>query len=49
LLPGGSILNSITRWLLPSKLDKQKAGWQEDVTQATNQQVKDIQGYCQVV
>lgn len=44
LLPGGGIFNSFTRWLLPSKLDKQKADWQEDVTQATNQQGKDIQG-----
>ncbi len=31
LLPGGGILNSVTRRLLPSKLDKQKADWQEDV------------------
>lgn len=38
LLPGGGIINSFTRWLLPSKLDKQKAGWQASVTQATNQQ-----------
>ena len=37
LLPGGGIINSFTRWLLPSKLDKQKVDWQEDVTQATNQ------------
>ncbi len=43
-LPGGGIFNSFTRWLLPSKLDKQKVDWQEDVTQATNQQGKDIKG-----
>ncbi len=42
LLPGGGILNSVTRWFLPSKFDKQKADWQEDVTQVTNQQGKDI-------
>ena len=44
LLPGGGIFNSVTRWFLPSKLDKQKVAWQEDVTQATNKQDKDIQG-----
>ncbi len=42
LLPGGGIINSLTRWLAPSKLDKQKAGWQERVTQATNQQGQDV-------
>ncbi|MGO4917156.1 PIN domain-containing protein [Pseudogemmobacter sp. W21_MBD1_M6] len=42
LLPGGGIFNSFARWLLPSKLDKQKAGWQESVTQATNQQGQDV-------
>ncbi len=42
LLPGGGIFNSFARWLLPSKLDKQKAGWEENVTQATNQHGKDV-------
>lgn len=42
LLPGGGILSSFARLLLPSKLDEQIAGWQENVTQATNQQGKDV-------
>lgn len=42
LLPGGGIFNSLTRWLLPSKLDKQKTDWQENVTQATNRQGEDV-------
>lgn len=36
------MFNSFARWLIPSKLDKQKAGWQENVTQATNQQGQDV-------
>ena len=43
LLPGGGIFNSFARWLLPSKLDKQKADWQDNVTQATNQQGQDVE------
>ena len=42
LLPGGGLFNSFARWVLPSKRDKQKADWQENVTQATNQQGQDV-------
>ncbi len=43
LVPGGGIVTSVARWLWPSKLDKQKAEWKDKVTEATNQQGKDIQ------
>jgi hypothetical protein len=42
LVPGGGIVTSVARWLRPSKLDKQKAEWKDKVTEATNQQGKDI-------
>ncbi|MFG6501547.1 tetratricopeptide repeat protein [Sulfitobacter sp. 1A15106] len=44
LLPGGGVLTSFARWLLPSKLDKQKAEWLDRITEATNQQGEDIEG-----
>lgn len=42
LVPGGGIVTTVGRWLWPSKLDKQRADWQDSVTEATNQQGEDI-------
>lgn len=41
-LPGGSVFTSFARWLLPSKLDKQKEEWQSSVTETTNQNSENI-------
>lgn len=42
LLPGGGIFNTLVRKVFLSKLDKQKADWADEVTQATNKQGEDV-------